>query len=283
MPSVAAAAPEAAAWLQSACDAAHRDIASPLLDVIRQRVAAGLGLGPEVYDGLLTPAVAALAVLTDQFVYRVADRRPDLVLALQERVGRAGTRELLEGMYALDQAARLSITHQRLFGPAGSRVPLAAPVLAAEAATGAGSANAQFHHAVMRLSGLDPLVTELVRLRCGRYHDCRACCSLRLVHEGTIVMPGPDPGQELTRAQAAALRYASAHTEDPYLTDQALADELHACFTTAQLVELTLDVSAWSYQKVLVALSLDRPASPDGLTGVVINPDGTMTRQGLLH
>ena len=26
--------------------------------------------------------------------------------------------------------------------------------------------------AVVRLSGLDPVTTELVRLRCARYHDC---------------------------------------------------------------------------------------------------------------
>ena len=27
--------------------------------------------------------------------------------------------------------------------------------------------------AVVRLSSLDPVTTELVRLRCARYHDCR--------------------------------------------------------------------------------------------------------------
>jgi alkylhydroperoxidase family enzyme len=83
-------------------------------------------------------------------------------------------------------------------------------------------------------------------------------------------------------AQRAALRYADAHMTDPRRIDLALADELRSHYSPAQLVELSLDVSAWNYQKVLVALGLDRPASRDGLTGVVINPDGTMTRQGLL-
>ncbi len=30
----------------------------------------------------------------------------------------------------------------------------------------------RFQDAVVRLSGVDPVTTELVRLRCARHHDC---------------------------------------------------------------------------------------------------------------
>jgi alkylhydroperoxidase family enzyme len=215
-------------------------------------------------------------------VRRVADRRLDLVGVLHDNLGRSVTRELVDAMYVFDQAARLGIGHARLF--TGHDFPVPAAVSGALGTTGA--ANAAFHHAVLRLSAMDLLTTEIVRLRGGQYHDCRACCSLRLVHDGRAVIaewltariPGYPDDPAFSPAQRAALRYADAHMTDPYRISPALAQELRRHFTPAQLVELSLDVCAWNYQKVLVALSLDRPARPDGLTGVVINADGTMTR-----
>jgi hypothetical protein len=37
-----------------------------------------------------------------------------------------------------------------------------------------------FESAVVLLDGVDPVTTEIVRLRCARYHDCRRCRSVRL-------------------------------------------------------------------------------------------------------
>ena len=42
------------------------------------------------------------------------------------------------------------------------------------------SAIADFAAAAVRAKGIDPLVTELVRLRCAQYHDCRLCASFRV-------------------------------------------------------------------------------------------------------
>ena len=36
-----------------------------------------------------------------------------------------------------------------------------------------------FERAVVRIDGVDPITTELVRLRCARVHDCRRCSSMR--------------------------------------------------------------------------------------------------------
>ena len=40
------------------------------------------------------------------------------------------------------------------------------------AAPALGAAIAAYQDAVMRLDGLDPVTTELVRLRCARQHQC---------------------------------------------------------------------------------------------------------------
>jgi alkylhydroperoxidase family enzyme len=288
---MATVAPEAAAWLQAAGDAAHRSIDPARLEIIQRCVAAGLGTetGTGTPDTADAPEAVALAELANQFTRNVADRRPAVVAVLNERLGRRGTRDLVEAIYVFDQAARLSIGQRRLFGPGEFAEPTARIAAAGPAST-IGEANAGFHHAVMRLDQMDLATTEIVRLRAGRYHDCRACCSLRLVQDGVPLVAEPlaaripayQDDAAFTPAQRAALRYADAHMTDPSRIGPALADELRAHYTPAQIVELSLDVSAWNYQKVLVALDLDRPASPDGLTGVVINRDGTMTRQTLL-
>lgn len=295
IPSITAAAPEAAAWLQAAWDAAHRSVDPARLEIIQRYVAAGLGTeagargGSAGQDAAGAPEAVALAELASQFTRNVADRRPALVAVLNERFGRRGTRDLIEAMYVFDQAARLGIGHGRLFRPDEFEASPARPPATAPVST-IGEANAGFHHAVMRLDRMDLATTEIVRLRAGRYHDCRNCCSLRLVQDGVPLVAEPlaarigdyQDDAAFTPAQRAALRYADAHMTDPGRIDLALADELRAHYTPAQIVELSLDVSAWNYQKVLVALDLDRPASPDGLTGMVINRDGTMTRQALL-
>ena len=39
----------------------------------------------------------------------------------------------------------------------------------------------EFAATVVRRNSVDPMITELVRLRCAHYHDCRLCGSVRLV------------------------------------------------------------------------------------------------------
>ena len=60
----------------------------------------------------------------------------------------------------------------------------------------------------------------------------------------------------------------------PRQIDRALRDELRARFTAAQIVELTLDVTAWNKQKVLVALDLDAPRSERGLSPMTFDAAG---------
>jgi alkylhydroperoxidase family enzyme len=205
-----------------------------------------------------------------------------VVTVLRDQLGRRATRGLLEAMYVFDQAARLVIGHGRLFSPGEfGDVP---PDLAPSDHRPLAEANLQLHHAVLALSGVDPVTTELVRLRAGVHHDCRTCLSMRLVVDGRVVVDealfahldryGDDP--VFSPAQRAALRYADAHMTGPDQITPDLRADLRSHFTAAQLVELSLDVAAWNYQKTLVALDLDAPASREGVVGMLINDDGTV-------
>ena len=59
------------------------------------------------------------------------------------------------------------------------------------------------------------------------------------------------------------------------MTDPARVDaELRVHFTPGQIVELSLDVTAWSKQKVLVGLGLDRPVDEHRLTQLTFDDAG---------
>ncbi|ONH32601.1 hypothetical protein BL253_04610 [Pseudofrankia asymbiotica] len=295
--SIRAVAPAAATWLRAGWDAAQATsrVEPRLLDLVRGRVAAGHGLALEEAAGSQpAPASAAagrddddplgqaVVAFTDGFVRHVATRRPDLVAVLREHLRGRGTRELAEIIYVFDQAARLVIGHGRLFDPGefGDAPPDEAP----SEPRSLGAANLLLHDAALGLSALDPVTTELVRLRAGSYHDCRTCLSLRLVIDGRVVVDeelfarlggyADDPA--FSPSRRAALRYADAHMTGPRQITPELRAELRTHFSAAQLVELSLDVTAWNYQKTLVALDLDAPASGEGLTGMAINADGSL-------
>jgi hypothetical protein len=85
-------------------------------------------------------------------------------------------------------------------------------------------------------------------------------------------------GEALTAAQRAALRLADALMTQPGEIDAELAAELRRFFTDDQIVELTLDVMKWNYQKVAVALRIDAEVRPGELTDLVFDDDGHWVR-----
>lgn len=77
----------------------------------------------------------------------------------------------------------------------------------------------------------------------------------------------PDPHK-------AALRLAGAFVANPAGIGDGLRAELHAHFRPEQVVELTLDVVAWSKQKIPVALGLDAPLDPERPTLFEFDAEG---------
>lgn len=139
----------------------------------------------------------------------------------------------------------------------------------------------RFTSAVGAMHGLDPLTTEIIRLRGATQHNCRLCKSLR---ETTALQAGgseslyDDIGaygesERLTAAHKAALRYVDALIWTPSSVDDAAAGVLEH-FSAEQALEITLDVMRNGTNKIAVALGGDAPRVADGVEHYLLGADG---------
>ena len=76
----------------------------------------------------------------------------------------------------------------------------------------------------------------------------------------------------------AALALADAYMTTPEAIPDAVRDAVAAHFTPAQATEITLDVLAFSKQKVLVSLGIDAPVHPDRFTPLHLDERGYLYR-----
>lgn len=121
--------------------------------------------------------------------------------------------------------------------------------------------------AVARLHSLDPLTTEVVRLRGAAAHHCRLCQSLRESHAleagGTEDMYRQiadfETAGALSDAQKAALRYVDALIWSPSRISPDIVGGLRRHFSGKQMFELTLDVMRNASNKIAVSLGADAP------------------------
>lgn len=136
--------------------------------------------------------------------------------------------------------------------------------------------------AVARMRALDPITSELVRLRGAAQHNCRLCKSVR---EGTALDAGGSEtlygeierfeSSTLLDARAkAALRYVDGLIWTPaHLVADDVA-EVRSRFSEAQSVELTFDIMRNASNKVAVALGADAPRAQNGTERYVIDANG---------
>jgi hypothetical protein len=79
---------------------------------------------------------------------------------------------------------------------------------------------------------------------------------------------------DLSNAHKVALRLADALMTRPGSILPELREQAQREFTSEQLIELTLDVMKWNYQKVAVALGTDQEVKPGQLTDLSFDADG---------
>ena len=135
---------------------------------------------------------------------------------------------------------------------------------------------------IARLRSLDPVTTEVVRLRGAVAHDCRLCKSLRdttaLDAGGSEGLYGEIEHYEdsplLTDGHRAALRYVDALVWSPSRIEHAIAADVLQHFRPAQARELTLDVMRNASNKIAVALRADAPRGQEGTSLYTIDADG---------
>lgn len=70
----------------------------------------------------------------------------------------------------------------------------------------------------------------------------------------------------LSDRQKVALRLADAFLTDPRRLSSDVAAQARSCFSATQTIELTLKLVAFGANKAHVALGVDGPASPHGLS-----------------
>jgi alkylhydroperoxidase family enzyme len=135
---------------------------------------------------------------------------------------------------------------------------------------------------IARLRSLDPVTTEVVRLRGAGAHNCRLCKSLR---DSTALDAGGSEGlyddiqryedsELLSSGHRAALRYVDALIWSPSAITSDVASGVRAHFSVEQARELTLDVLRNASNKIAVALRADEPRVEHGTARYYIDADG---------
>jgi AhpD family alkylhydroperoxidase len=275
-----------------------------LLELVRVRVAQLIGnpaaarvrcgyaaaaAGPELeakvaalpgYPGspLFSTAERDVVEFTEQFVIDVGGTPEDVRAVLTGRYGTDGARALVTAIYVVEFTQRLQLIAARLLGdaapPAAGSLAAADASLVAADASPAGLLEA-YQAAVVRGSALDPVTTELVRLRCARTHHCRICQTLRLadaraagVDETMTAKVDRYERSDLPERAKVALRVTDAFITRPDLLSEAAAGQARASFGPAELASLCLDITKWSTQKIKVALGTD------GADRLVTDADG---------
>jgi alkylhydroperoxidase family enzyme len=210
--------------------------------------------GPGPPDGR-APACERFA---EQFVVDVAGITDEDRTTLFAAMG-SESLVFVQSLFVVDVFQRARIALERLHGrPYRSRLPPERGDLWA--------ALESFMRVVAQTEALDPVTTELVRLRGADVHNCRLCRSRLSVRaydaagdRATFTAVEDYEHSSLTVHQKTALRLTDAVITQPALIGEGLTAQVHAEFTTAESTEIVLDVVRNAANKIAVAFSADAP------------------------
>jgi alkylhydroperoxidase family enzyme len=308
---------DAAEILDRANRYAWQTVPAPVLELVRLSVASMIGnaaglsrrsvaardaglteskiaqLGQYLDAEDFTAAERACLTFAEQFVIDVSNLPESYVAALKTDFPGVDALAFAEALYVTECTQRLELMLPLLLGPSARTAdsPDLEPDQAAPAGPDSAAALRQglrdYADAVMRGDALDPVLTELVRLRCARTHNCQICQTLRLADARAA---GADDAMtakvdfyeasDLDERYKIALRITDAFITRPDTLSQATIEAARRAFTTEQLVELCLDITKWSTQKVYVSLGLDGaerlPTNADGVSFFSFSDSGAV-------
>lgn len=208
----------------------------------------------------LPPAVAELA---EQFVLDVSSCTQEQRAAAMAELG-GDAFPFVQVLYVSDLGTRMRAAWRQLFG--------VDPAAHVDARLDLWPALESFMSTVARMEALDPLTTEIVRLRGARAHNCRLCKSLRNVRAANggadeTVYDAIDHYETstLSARHQVALRLVDAMLWQPTRYPDDLAGELRASFTDGEIAELVLDVARNAANKIAVAFGADEAHVTDGI------------------
>jgi alkylhydroperoxidase family enzyme len=256
-----------AAW--SAVLASVDDALDPdLVALVRTAVAATSG------DGT-SGARDARERLVEQFVVDVAsmpaDVRAAAFAALADRAF-----PFAQVCYVTDMDVRLRAAWRALF-----ERELGPPAVAEPADLW--SALEAFMRTVAQMDALDPLTTELVRLRGARAHQCRLCQSIRSVRAANAgadetVYDAIDHYENSTLAERhkVALRLVDSFVWQPLAYPPGLAEQVTSLFSHDEAVEILFDIVRNAANKIAVLFGADAPHVTEGVEFYDIDAAGDL-------
>jgi alkylhydroperoxidase family enzyme len=240
----------------------------------------GLGGGRHHPSPDPDPDHTTVLAFAEQFAVDVAAIDDDRRAALGAAAG-AATGDLVQAMYVVDLVPRVHAALDALFGPSDWSLPSSTGAHALGDGPELWTAIDGYIRVVPRLDALDPVLTELVRLRGARQHQCRLCQSLR---SRPALLAGADDGDfaavddhahsDLLADQKAALALTDAMIWTPARIPAPVADAVRGHLSDAQAVELVLDVARNATNKIAVAFAADAPHVDDGYEIYEIDADG---------
>ena len=243
---------------------AARETDPDLLQLARERVAWLLRLAPAPAEPS-DERLQAVSAFADQFVIDVAGITPEQRTALLTALG-TDALGFVQALYVVDLGTRRAVLRPRLVDGVDD-----APVEPEPEAT-LWSAIEAFMRTVARLDALDPLTSELVRLRGAAMHNCRLCRSRRSA-EATDLAPELDllavaerfEHADIDERARVALRLTDVMLSQPTELPARAVTAARARFTAVELDELLFDVVRNAANKIAVAFGADAPQVTDGV------------------
>jgi len=226
----------------------------------------------------LSATESVILEMSEQFTMDVSSVTPDLRHRFLEQVGKKAM--TVAGMvFVMDFLPRTRAALDVLVPSSPSAVDHHPPTTAGD--TGLWDALVSLARVVPRLDALDPVTTELIRLRGARQHRCRLCQSLRSrpallagADETTFAAVDHFDTGDLPPDQQAAIAFTDGMIWTPGAIDPEVTEALVAVTTPAQRVELVLDVTRNALNKVAVAMGADAPHVDEGVEIYDIDANG---------
>jgi hypothetical protein len=223
----------------------------------RARAIARASLDPTAPAVPRSDAVA----FAEQMVVDVASMSTDVRAAGLAELG-AGAPAFVLALWTEDMMIRAGASWREMFGEEWRPIPTSTE-------TDPWVAHERFLLEVAKLSALDPVTSELVRLRGARAHACRLCQSRRSVSaidqagRSDLFDDGVPSG--ISDAQSLALQVVDAFVWRPIQWPPGLGEQVVDALGPAVATELTLDIVRNAANKIAVAFDVDAPQVETGV------------------
>jgi hypothetical protein len=201
------------------------------------------------------------AAFAEMMVVDVASMTTDVRAAGLAELG-ADAPAFVLAVWTEDMTIRAGAAWRQMFGEEWRPIP-------ASAATDPWVAHEGFLLEVAKLTTLDPITSELVRLRGARAHNCRLCQSRRNVSAidlagGSELFDDRDPSG-ISASQALAVQVADTFVWQPIRWPTGLGEQVVVALGAAAATELILDLVRNAANKIAVAFDADAPLVETGV------------------